>query len=205
LPTPDFGFLLKLEEMKSIITAKNIATIDEGDFLIRLEEKLGKYKFAFLRPKDQSYKIDEIKDFIKTLRKKQSEFTQDIFYLIMSSDSLSTICQNALLKTLEESPYNIGLVVENSSSLLPTIHSRCSSIQIEIDATDKKEIIDPITINDIAQISKLDRNEAIKKLETTLASITSDNFQQILAYQNAIDKLKANCKIEAVLYELLRN
>jgi DNA polymerase III delta prime subunit len=57
-------------------------------------------------------------------------------FLLEDADALSEICQNALLKTLEEPPQNtyLFLICERAISLLPTLLSRCTLLHFTCEA-----------------------------------------------------------------------
>ncbi len=61
-------------------------------------------------------------------------------YIIPEADKMTEAAQNALLKTVEEPPeYGIlFLLADNTENLLPTIHSRCVSLQLR---PEKDELI----------------------------------------------------------------
>ena len=54
-------------------------------------------------------------------------------YIIPDADSLNISCQNAILKTIEEPPEYVRLLLltENAESLLPTIRSRCIRLDLK--------------------------------------------------------------------------
>ncbi len=61
-------------------------------------------------------------------------YSRDIkVYIIPDADLLNTSCQNAILKTIEEPPEYVRLLLltENSQRLLPTIRSRCIELDLK--------------------------------------------------------------------------
>jgi DNA polymerase III gamma/tau subunit len=81
----------------------------------------------------KSIGIDDVRDLQKYLKLKTDESSSySRFILLPDADKLTTEAQNSLLKLLEEIPKNtiVMLVARNSDSLLPTVSSRCFSIQI---------------------------------------------------------------------------
>lgn len=197
--------------MKLIIQTKtNFSSENISELTSLLQEQIGSnFEFIFIEPKDKSYKIEEIKNFTSKLNRKQSDLTQNLFYILLYGDNLSPVCQNALLKTLEESAYSIGILVKNTNSLLPTIKSRCQTLNLSSRFDEVKTGISSSSshseINlDYSKLAKLDRNLVIKELEETIESLKNDEVTKTLPLQNAIDKLNANCKVEAVLVEMER-
>lgn len=164
-------------------------------------------KYTFVYPKDKiSYKIDQIKQFTLPLTRKPVDEDHIPAYVLMRADKLSPICQNALLKTLEESPYSIILASRNLDSLLSTVRSRCQ-IQYLEDNQDKNvqnvEKLD-LRFESIPAIAKYERDTVKQLLENELLLNTNpSDFEKILAIQNALSKVEANCKIESVLFELI--
>lgn len=192
--------------VKVIIQTKEIFE-DDTSLSSSLEEIFASNSdFVFIKPKDNSYKIEEIRNFTSKLNSKQTENTKNLFYILTKGDELSPVCQNALLKTLEESPYSIGILVKNQDSLLPTIKSRCQIKQLKINNEKLKGTasISNISsaISELASISKPDRNEIITKLENMLDMLYPEELPKAEYIQNAINKLSANCKVESVLIEL---
>jgi DNA polymerase-3 subunit delta' len=70
-------------------------------------------------------------------------------YIINEAGTMNTEAQNALLKTLEEPPKHVSIILtaENAAKLLPTVRSRCVSLYLEdesaaSDDTEAKELAD---------------------------------------------------------------
>ncbi|MEJ8553933.1 DNA polymerase III subunit [Tepidibacter sp. Z1-5] len=85
--------------------------------------------FKILKPDGSSFKISQIRDMqldiiIKPYKNKK-------IYILEDAHKMTVQAQNALLKTLEEPPEFalIILIVENSSSILDTIKSRCEVVK----------------------------------------------------------------------------
>ena len=84
--------------------------------------------------------------------------------VIESAENLTLDAQNSLLKTLEEPPGEVVIIlgVDSEYNLLPTIISRC---QIEhLDSSEKKEI-DPKLKEQIEKLSSLSIEERFKIIE----------------------------------------
>lgn len=194
--------------MKVILQTKLDSLNSKEQLIALLQDKFGSNsEFIFIEPKDKSYKIEEIKNFTSKLNRKQSNLTENLFYILLSGDNLPLICQNALLKTLEESEYSIGIVLQNVNSLLPTIRSRCQMISLQSTAyslqSTENNIVKNLEIDlDYAKLAKAERNEVVLKLEETIETLSGGQVTKTLQLQNAIDKLNANCKVEAVLIDL---
>lgn len=85
--------------------------------------------FSILEPEGTSIKIDSIREFIKKVYEKPVVSNRKV-YIINDSNYMTKEAQNALLKTLEEPPeyVTIILITSNENMFLPTIKSRCTKI-----------------------------------------------------------------------------
>lgn len=85
--------------------------------------------FSILEPEGTSIKIDQIREFIKKVYEKPVVSNKKV-YIIDDSNYMTKEAQNSLLKTLEEPPeyVTIILITSNENMFLPTIKSRCTKI-----------------------------------------------------------------------------
>lgn len=88
--------------------------------------------FYIITPEENSIKIEQIRQ----LQKKASEkpiISQNKVYIIDESDKMTKEAQNSLLKTLEEPPeyVTIILIAQNENAILSTIKSRCTIIHFK--------------------------------------------------------------------------
>lgn len=85
--------------------------------------------FSILEPEGTSIKIDQIREFIKKVYEKPVVSNKKV-YIINDSNYMTKEAQNSLLKTLEEPPeyVTIILITSNENMFLPTIKSRCTKI-----------------------------------------------------------------------------
>ncbi len=85
--------------------------------------------FSILEPESNSIKIDEIRELTKKIYEKPVVSTKKV-YIINDSEYMTKEAQNSLLKTLEEPPeyVTIILIVSNENLFLPTIKSRCIKV-----------------------------------------------------------------------------
>lgn len=100
--------------------------------------------FTILAPEESSIKIGSIRKIQEKIIEKPI-LSQRKVYLIEDADKMTTEAQNCLLKTLEEPPeyMTIILISANEVNLLPTIQSRCTKIVFEEIANEKlKEFIE---------------------------------------------------------------
>ena len=88
--------------------------------------------FSILEPEGNSIKIDQIRELTKKVYEKPIVSTKKV-YIINDSNCMTQEAQNGLLKTLEEPPeyVTIILITSNENSFLPTIKSRCTKISFD--------------------------------------------------------------------------
>jgi DNA polymerase III delta prime subunit len=162
------------------------------------------FTFHLIYPEELRYKVSEIKKLTARLARKSTNQDKEDVYVLMQSDGMSAICQNALLKTLEDSNYSLMLVVKNVDSLLATVKSRCITEFVE-SAQESGSTSDIILsdYDDIASVAKLERDKVKAHLEHLVHENSSTDLSRILIIEEALRKLDANCKVESVLYEMI--
>lgn len=108
--------------------------------------------------------IEEIKDFQKEMMYKPFEEEKQIG-IIKEAEKLTPQAQNALLKTLEDSPDTsiYILFVDNERNLLPTIRSRGKIVYSKF----RKEIETDDSIKDILNIDLLKQFETVEEYSKT--------------------------------------
>lgn len=96
---------------------------------LMFEEENHSDYYELNKDKNESIKIDEIRQMQTKIIEKPITSSKKI-YLINNAENMTTEAQNSLLKTLEEPPefVTIILVVNNENSILTTIKSRCAKI-----------------------------------------------------------------------------
>lgn len=175
--------------------------------LVGEEEIQAKPSQLTISPQDGSIGIDEIRsliDFVSVGRDKK--------VLIKQAHLMTISAQNALLKTLEESPGNAEISLQTTyiDQLLPTIISRCIIVFQKIE---KPKITDSLpTLNSIhdrlviAKEKSKDRGEAILYIDSLLIASKNDlNPSRIRDLFNAKKYLKAYCNTRLVLENLFLN
>lgn len=85
--------------------------------------------FSILEPEGNSIKIDQIRELTKKVYEKPVVSHRKV-YIINDSNCMTKEAQNSLLKTLEEPPeyVTIILIASNDNLFLPTIKSRCTKV-----------------------------------------------------------------------------
>jgi hypothetical protein len=132
----------------------------ENTRILSIEKLLSDYKInqfdvVSLTSENPSIGVNDVRQFIRTLMltPKQSPYVGGI---IKNAELMTPEAQNALLKTLEEPPPKVILIlgVTNEILLLPTIKSRCQIQRLSDDHSDSPKV-----------------NESWEKLFNTLFSI----------------------------------
>ena len=85
--------------------------------------------FNILEPDGKSIKIEQIRELVKNVYEKPIVSNKKV-YIINDSNLMTKEAQNSLLKTLEEPPeyVTIILISSNENLFLPTIKSRCTKL-----------------------------------------------------------------------------
>ncbi len=86
--------------------------------------------FTLIEPDGNSIKIEQIRELQKKVIEKPIISSQKV-YIINNSDKMTQEAQNSLLKTLEEPPeyVTIILIATNENQILSTIKSRCTILR----------------------------------------------------------------------------
>ncbi len=136
-------FLISAEKSNLFKENYSIKNID----LIKFYENKF-FNIKVLESKDSIIGIEDIRD-LKNYLKQSSLGDKARFVLISNIENLNINATNALLKLLENPPYNTYLfLLKNSEFKIPdTILSRCFKMNIEFSTKTKKEILNNL-IND---------------------------------------------------------
>ncbi len=96
--------------------------------------------FKIIEPDGNSIKIEQIREFQRKVSEKPIISNKKV-YIINDSDKMTTEAQNCLLKTLEEPPefVTIILIGSNESAFLSTIKSRCMILHFDKIANEEIE------------------------------------------------------------------
>jgi len=116
------------EFAKMILCTSKVTNCTECKSCIEFKSKNHPDFFEILSD-NQSIKIEKIRNMQATVLEKPIVSNHKV-YIIDDADFMTKEAQNCLLKTLEEPPVyvTIILIVSNESKLLPTIKSRCTKI-----------------------------------------------------------------------------
>lgn len=162
--------------------------------------------FIFIEPDNGSIKIDQIRNMQKQVSEKPI-ISNNKVCLINDADLMTIEAQNCLLKTLEEPPsyMTIILIGTNESSFLPTIKSRCTIMYFDrikdgeikkyLEENYRAEIITP-NIIEIADgsigkaINLKDKSQTYENINKTIDNLEKYDIIQILKSAEDIYKLK---------------
>ena len=132
-----------LLETEDSLFAQNVATLYAMNLSCGLEEKpclicsnclkiKNKNSIdTFFYPTEDIIKIDDVNEIIENLYIVPAENKYKV-YILSNFDNVNTLLQNKLLKTIEEPPkfVKIILIAKNRQNILPTIVSRCECITL---------------------------------------------------------------------------
>ncbi|MDD7218607.1 MAG: DNA polymerase III subunit delta' [Clostridia bacterium] len=144
--------------------------------------------------------IDEIRDQVINDVGIRPYYSPHKIYIIADADLMTPQAQNALLKTIEEPPEYviIMLLTSNADSLLPTIQSRCVRLDLKVvsDGLVKKYLMEHLHIPDYQ--AEIDASYAQGSIGKAKKAATSQEFVEIT--NNALRILKNVNSMET--YEL---
>lgn len=172
-----------------LISSKNREKGREETEKIFKELKIDKFdviSFEF----EKSVGIPDIREIQKKIYLKP--FKSEIKAVVIDATNGITIeAQNALLKTLEETPDHTIIIIlsENASELLPTISSRCKLIEITSRLSPNEEILSKFNSKDklkLAQDLSKDKTEALDFIEGLIILLRKDltaNYKKVKLLQ----------------------
>lgn len=182
--------------------------------------------FQLIQPEERKIKIDQIREMQKKIAEKPIISNKKV-YIIDDADTMTIEAQNCLLKTLEEPPeyITIILICSNEDNLLVTIKSRCTRIQFEPIGTKQiKEFINKNYLSEnisdtiielsqgsIGNIIKLNANKEIyENIEKILLNMQNKDLIEIIQMSDEIYKAKEEIYsilnyINVILLKLSKN
>lgn len=86
--------------------------------------------------------VDDIREIVDSLYLTPFELEKRV-YIIENAESMSEICQNKLLKSLEEPPQRVCFILCATGRMLPTVVSRCN--RIELPPFDVQTVVDELS------------------------------------------------------------
>ncbi len=120
--------LFAKEFAKAILCINDLKPCGECKSCIEFESS-NNPDFEIIEPDGNNIKIEQIRELIKKVYEKPIVSNKKV-YIINDSNLMTKEAQNSLLKTLEEPPeyVTIILIASNENLFLPTIKSRCTKI-----------------------------------------------------------------------------
>ena len=111
---------------------KKLIAEEFAKMLLAVKDTENSPDFSIIEPDGNSIKIEQIREFQKKVSEKPI-ISNKKDYIINDSDKMTVEAQNCLLKTLEEPPefVTIILIGSNENSFLSTIKSRCMILHFE--------------------------------------------------------------------------
>ncbi len=152
--------------------------------------------FLYIEPDGNSIKIDQIREMQKKIQEKPI-ISKNKVYIINNADKMTTEAQNSLLKTLEEPPefVTIILIGSNENMFLTTIKSRCMILHFnKIDENQmKKYLKENQGLNEVTQnMLELFQGSIGKAIEL------KDKQNEYLELEKMIEKLSNTNLIDLV-------
>ena len=155
--------------------------------------------FILLNENEEVIKIDDIRELIKKVIEKPI-ISNNKVCIINAADKMTKDAQNCLLKTLEEPPeyMTIILISSNENLLLTTIKSRCTKVQFNRLTND--EIKEYIRKDTNINIDEFNPN-AIKYLNGSIKKINNvvNNKEIYLKIEKFLKETKEKSKLEFYL------
>lgn len=146
--------------------------------------------FKFIEPEGKVIKIDQIRELQTKVAEKPVNSGRKV-YLINDADLMTKEAQNCLLKTLEEPPEYIViiLIVSNENRVLTTIKSRCMKIHFDKinDQEIKKYLIETCGVNDL-------NNNILKMCDGSIGKclVIKDRLEEYKEIENIFSNLNTS-------------
>ena len=143
--------------------------------------------FFLIVPDGKTIKIDQIREMQKTVSERPIISNKKV-YIIDNADTMTIEAQNCLLKTLEEPPKYVTIILigSNENNFLNTIKSRCTIMHFE-------------TISDIELSKYLKENCGIENITQNTLDIFQGSIGKAIALK---DKTELYLSIDEILYNL---
>ena len=142
--------------------------------------------FSIINADEGKIKIEQIRKIQRKIAEKPIKKKKKV-YIINDADKMTTEAQNCLLKTLEEPPEYITMILicSNENNLLSTIKSRCTRIYfepIEIEKVKKYIMDNHISENVNGEVLELSQGSIGKALKILEHQSLYENLEKILEH-----------------------
>lgn len=161
--------------------------------------------FQLIESEDGKIKIEKIRQMQRKVAEKPI-ISKNKVYIINDADTMTTEAQNCLLKTLEEPPeyITIILVCSNDGNLLSTIKSRCTRIQFEpISNNEIKHYIEQQGQQISDNIVELSQGSIGKAIHLNEKKKIYENIEKILLNMQTKDLIDI-VQMSEIIYKLKR-
>lgn len=152
--------------------------------------------FIIIEPEGNTLKIDQIRELQKKVAEKPIISERKV-YIINDSDKMTQEAQNCLLKTLEEPPEFVIIILigANESAFLSTIKSRCTILHFQPieDNLLKKYLLDKMNINTDSEVMLKTYQGSIKK-----ALILNEKKEQYSKIEELIENIDKTNIIDVI-------
>lgn len=162
-------------------------------------------------PSSSSFGVDDVRKIIDEVNKKPYEGDKKVL-ILYKCDKMTTQAQNALLKTIEDPPIGVYLILlsESLEAILDTIQSRCQVYKLT--PLSKEDILEYIQINfpDVkyndryaalafstgipGKVDRFINDEKLKELRNTCVELFLDILKKehglVLKYQERLNSFK---------------
>ncbi len=143
--------------------------------------------FIYIEPEETKIKIDQIRNMQVKVAEKPI-ISQNKVYIINDADTMTKEAQNCLLKTLEEPPEYVTIILigSNEENFLTTIRSRCTKLYFnQISDQDIKEYLCDTKLNLSEDLLELADGSIKKAIEITE---NIESYHLVEKIMNDIDK-----------------
>lgn len=142
--------------------------------------------FSIINADEGKIKIEQIREMQRKIAEKPIISDKKV-YIINDADKMTTEAQNCLLKTLEEPPEYITMILicSNENNLLSTIKSRCTRIYfepVEIEKVKKYIMDNHISENVNGEVLELSQGSIGKALKILEYQSLYENLEKILKH-----------------------
>ena len=144
--------------------------------------------YIYIEPEETKIKIDQI----RTMQMKVAEkpiISENKVYIINDADTMTNEAQNCLLKTLEEPPEYVTIILigKNEENFLTTIKSRCTKVNFE--KISNEDLRKYLVQNNIENISDELLEMADGSIKKSLEIIENkESYQSVENIMNNLDK-----------------
>ena len=159
--------------------------------------------FDCIEPEGNVIKINQIRDLQIKVQEKPIKCLRKV-YIINDADKMTTEAQNCLLKTLEEPPEFVILILigANENAFLSTIKSRCMSIHFESikDEEMKQFLLEKYNLQVTETILQMFQGSISKAIELKEKIETYENIKLLIENMDKLDLIDIMEKAQ-ILYQ----